>query len=266
MLSARTVLRREGIEIADVRCRHPCGLGRTEVAAQHAIVFVRRGSFVRSADGVEHLLEPSRGYCVSPGQEERYDHPHRGDECTAIRLQPGLLASLWGGGPSVPSTPLVSSSTVDLEHRLLLAASRRGEDPHEVVERTISLSAAALESAEPARVAAGRPATARARRALADDARVALVADPDRPLTDLAAALGASAHHLSRVFRAVTGTTIARYRMTLRAREALERLAGGERSLARLAADLGLADQSHLCRLIRSETGHTPSALRRALT
>ena len=260
------MLRRDGIEITDVTCRHRSGRGRTEVAADHAIVFVRRGCFVRSADGIEHLLEPTRAYCVSPGQEERYDHPHRGDECTAIRLERGLLASVWGGDPSLPSTPLVSSPPVDLEHRLLLAASRRGEDPHEVVERTISLSAAALESVEPARVAAGRPATARARRALADDARAALVADPDRPLTDLAEALGASAHHLSRVFRAVTGNTIARYRMRLRAREALERLAAGERSLARLAADLGLADQSHLCRVIRSETGHTPGTLRRALT
>jgi AraC-like DNA-binding protein len=45
----------------------------------------------------------------------------------------------------------------------------------------------------------------------------------------------------------------------------LERLAGGERDLARLAADVGFADQSHLSRVIRSETGVTPSMLRRAL-
>jgi hypothetical protein len=31
-----------------------------------------------------------------------------------------------------------------------------------------------------------------------------------------------------------------------------------------LTADLGFADQSHVCCVIRSETGHTPSALRRA--
>ena len=35
-------------------------------------------------------------------------------------------------------------------------------------------------------------------------------------------------------------------------------------NLARLAADLGFADQSHLCRVVRAETGSTPSALRRA--
>lgn len=54
--------------------------------------------------------------------------------------------------------------------------------------------------------------------------------------------------------------------MRLRARLGLERLADGERDLARLASELGLADQSHLCRVIRSETGHTPGALRKAMS
>jgi AraC-like DNA-binding protein len=53
--------------------------------------------------------------------------------------------------------------------------------------------------------------------------------------------------------------------MRLRARDALERIAGGERNLARLAADLGFADHSHLCRVVGAETGMTPSALRRML-
>jgi AraC-like DNA-binding protein len=114
-------------------------------------------------------------------------------------------------------------------------------------------------------VAAGRPGTVRERRRVADAAHEALAADPDRSLPELAADLGVSAHHLSRIFRAAAGHTLSRHRMRLRVRAALERLAGGERSLARLAADLGFADQSHLCRVIRSETGHTPSALRRAL-
>jgi AraC-like DNA-binding protein len=74
-----------------------------------------------------------------------------------------------------------------------------------------------------------------------------------------------SPHHLSRVFRAVNGHTLARHRMRLRLRAALERLDGGERNIGRLAAELGFADQSHLCRVVRSETGATPAALRRAL-
>jgi AraC-like DNA-binding protein len=215
---------------------------------------------------VEHLLDPTRAYCMNPGEQQRYDHPHPyGDDCTAVRLDPSLLASLWGGDPTLPSVPVPSSPRIDLEHRLLLAASRRREDPHELVERAIGLTAASLEQADPSRVAAGRPATVQARRALTDATHEALAADPDRSLLELAATLGVSAHHLSRIFRAAAGHTIARHRMRLRVRAALERLAGGESSLARMAADLGFADQSHLCRAVRSETGHTPSALRRAL-
>jgi AraC-like DNA-binding protein len=84
-------------------------------------------------------------------------------------------------------------------------------------------------------------------------------------LLDLARRLHVSPHHLSRVFAAATGVPVARHRRRLRARAALERLAGGETDLARLAADTGFADQSHLCRVLRAETGRTPAALRAAL-
>jgi AraC-like DNA-binding protein len=53
--------------------------------------------------------------------------------------------------------------------------------------------------------------------------------------------------------------------MRLRARAALERIAGGEHDLARLAAEVGFADQSHLSRVLRGETGRPAAALRHAL-
>ena len=87
-----------------------------------------------------------------------------------------------------------------------------------------------------------------------------------RSLTELAQLLSVSPHHLSRVFRAQTGHTIARHRMRLRARAALDRLGDGEPELARLAAELGFADQAHLTRVVRAETGTTPAALRAALS
>ena len=88
---------------------------------------------------------------------------------------------------------------------------------------------------------------------------------PTSPLLGLAQTLCVSPHHLSRTFRSLTGETIARHRLRLRVRTVLERLARGEHHLARLAADVGFSDQSHLCRAVRSETGTTPSALRHAL-
>ncbi|MHB1537997.1 MAG: helix-turn-helix transcriptional regulator [Solirubrobacteraceae bacterium] len=267
MLSARTLLRHDGVEIADVACRHTRGRGHAdEQAGGHAVVFVRRGCFLRSAEGVETLLDPTLTYCMNPGEEQRYDHPHdHGDDCTSLQLAPDLVASLWAGEETLPSVPLPTSPEIDLAHRLLLSAARRGDDTHEILERAILLTAQALEQADPRRVATGRPASTRARRAVADGAREILAANPERSLADLARELAVSPHHLSRIFRAATGHTISRHRMRLRARGALEQLAGGEQNLARLAADLGFADQSHLCRVLRSETGHTPSALRHIL-
>lgn len=266
VLTGHRLFDEHGVAITDVTCRQPPGTGDTHEPAHHAIVFVRRGCFVRRVDGTDHLLDPTRIYCINPGDEQRYDHPHaHGDDCTSMRFDPSLLGSLWGHDPTLPSHPITSSPGIDLEHRHLLAAAHRGDDAAEVHERALALAAAALAQVDAARVASGRPATVRARRALVDAAREALAADPGFSLIDLARALGVSPHHLSRTFHAGTGHTIARHRMRLRVRAALERLAGGDDCLAGLAADVGFSDQSHLCRVIRKETGHTPTALRHAL-
>jgi hypothetical protein len=69
MLSTRTILRREGVEIADVACRHAAGRGTPgEQTGDQALVFVRRGCFVRSAGGAETFLDPTVAYCTNPGR------------------------------------------------------------------------------------------------------------------------------------------------------------------------------------------------------
>ena len=144
--------------------------------------------------------------------------------------------------------------------------ARRGDDEHQLYERALRLIAAVLQSASPGRVASGSPGRARARHALAAAAREALAERPERTLPELARELTVSPHHLSRVFSAITGQTISRHRMRLRTRAVLERLAAGEDDLACLAADLGFTDQSHLYRVLRSETDVAPSVLRRLLS
>jgi AraC-like DNA-binding protein len=267
MLSKRVVLDSDAIAIEDFACRHPGRRGDAVApTTRHALVFVRRGCFIRSVDGVESLLDPTLAYCTSPGEEERFDHPGTsGDDCTIIALDPALAASLWGGDETFLTGPLPVPPRLDLAHRLLLASGPKASDPDQLIERAITLAAATLEQADPQRAGAGRPATARARRLLVDGARELLAAEPGCPLPRLARTLSVSPHHLSRIFRVATGHTISRHRMRLRARAALERLAAGEDDLARLAADVGFADQSHLCRVLRADTGQPPSALRRAL-
>lgn len=268
MLTRITLLSREGIELDDVACRHRRGAGDSdEHAGGHAIVFVRRGCFARSVEGVTAIYDPTLAYCLTPAQEQRYDHPHdSGDDCTVLRFSGALIESLCGGERSLPPGPIVTGPGLDLQHRLLLAAARRRQDEHALVERCILLAADVIEQHDPRPVTSGRPSTARARQQLADNARERLAADPGRSLTDLSGELAVSPHHLSRVFRQVTGQTISGHRVRLRVRTALERIAGGNRDLARLAAELGFSDQSHLARCVRMETHATPSALRRALS
>jgi AraC-like DNA-binding protein len=266
VLRAEILLDRDGVQVTDVACRHESGRGDAYEAGHHAVVFVRRGCFVRQAGGSAQVLDATSIYCINPGDEQRYDHPHPvGDDCTSVRIDARLLASLWGGEPTLPALPLRSSPRVDLEHRLLLAAVRRDGLPDALVERTIALVAAVLAGSDARRVASGRPSAIRDRAALVDAVRQRLAADPTVSLPDLAAALHVSPHHLSRTFRAVTGHTISRHRMRLRARTALERLAQGDHDLTRLAADLDFTDHSHLCRVLRAETTRTPSALRHHL-
>ena len=265
MLHTRTVVDRDGVTIRDVACRDASDRADApEEATAHTVVFVRRGSFVRTAAGVESVCDPTVAYCTSPGDEECFEHPHTdGDDCTAVSFDPSVATSLWADEP-VPGA-LPTPPHVDLEHRILLAAGHGAADPRELAEGAIGLVAHALELNGHRAVAAGRPTADRARRTVVNDAREALAADPDLSLPELAHAVAVSPHHLSRIFRRATGQTISRHRMRLRARDVLERFADGERDLARLAADAGFADQSHLCRVMQAETGRAPSTLRALL-
>src|SRR5262249_31178857 len=157
-------------------------------------------------------------YFQRAGQEEEYAHPHDGgDRCTAIWADETLFAALLAGDPTLP---VATAPRVDLAQRQLASE-----------EDGVALLAAVLASVVPARVAAGRPATAQARRRVAGDARDALAVDPRLGLLDLARAIAVSPHHLSRVFREEVGVSVSTYRRRLRVRAALERLSAGERDL-----------------------------------
>jgi AraC-like DNA-binding protein len=166
----------------------------------------------------------------------------------------------------VPDAPVFTAGAVDLAHRALAARASHGAGALELGERVALLAAWSLGQQLPERVSSGQPATATARRRLADAAREALTAESEPlGLGDLARLVGASPYHLSRVFQAETGLSLTRFRNRLRVRRALERLAAGEPSLARLAADLGFADHAHLTRTVREQLGRTPTQLRHLL-
>jgi AraC-like DNA-binding protein len=229
-----------------------------EAPSSYGVVFVRSGCFRRLSNGVESVLDPTSVYFESPGREQRLLHPRDGgDRRTAIELAPELLEPLLN--VPLPAAAVMSTPFVDLEHRRLLALAHR--TPAQVDEdqvMTLVMSVVAQASA------ARRTADSVRRRAV-DTVRELLTADPRLSLLALARHVALSPYHLSRIFAAETGQTISNYRNCLRARAALERIGEGERSLARMAADLGFADHAHLTRVVRREAGAPPSTLRELL-
>jgi AraC-like DNA-binding protein len=254
MLSSAALLTTPDLKVRDLHCAHARGgWSETEFSRHSAIIFVRRGSFRRRGTHGDEVIEPGVAYFQRAGEEEEFAHPcDGGDRCTSVGVSEALLASLLGGDPVLPGRLVPTSPHEDLVARL----PQREED-------VIGLVANVLAAAVPRRVAAGRPATAHARRRAVSDAREALAHDPSLGLPDLARLVAVSPHHLSRIFRAEVGVSISSYRRRLRLRAALERIEQG--ALARVAADAGFADHAHLTREMRTLLGTTPSALQREI-
>ncbi len=263
--SKRVVAAGEGFVVCDVRCQAPGpAWSPPEVAQGYVLVFVRAGSFCRRVNGRERFMDAVSAYFDTPGGEQQIAHPGTGgDACTAIELTQDLAGVLAGEDPARISEPRLTPVDAALAVQLLTRQASRA-DRSEVTEAVIRLVSAAITG--PGRLPSPpRATTQTAWRRLADGTKQILSCDPEASLHELARRQSVSPHHLSRVFHACTGKTVSAYRNQLRVREALERLAEGERSLTGLANDLGFADHAHLARTVRREAGAVPSVLRRLL-
>jgi AraC-like DNA-binding protein len=258
VLSFIALAARPEFTVSAVDCRDDHrGWSAEQPRADVRLVLVRRGGFRRRVRGACTDLDRTVGYLGLPGEEEHFSHPAGGDVCTSISLRPDLWRSLAGEAPLVAGSSLYVDGGLDLAHRRLLLAAR--EDG---AEELVGLVARAVQQVVTTPVPAGTgdgTLVAKARGVIGDDhpAASGLI-----PLADL---LGVSPYRLSRAFTRELGVSLTRYRNGVRVSRALDRLEEGEPSLAALAADLGFADQAHLCRTVREHLGHTPTALRRLL-
>ncbi|MEU5087792.1 AraC family transcriptional regulator [Streptomyces sp. NPDC021356] len=263
----RVYLSEDDVHLADVRCGSTTrGWSQPRPATVFGLVLLRDGVLRGRVDGVEHVLDAASVLVERIGTEQQFAHPQGPDTFTEIVLSEPRVADLLGGDPTVPEGLVMVTPQLALTHRMLLSRARQGADDFELGEYTARLAADVFARLAPARVACGRPASAAARRRLVDDARAALAAEPTIGLEALGRAVGASPHHLSRVFTAVTGTTLSAHRGRLRLARVLDRLSEGERDLAGLARELGYTDQSHMTRAVRRAAGLPPGRLRALLT
>jgi AraC-like DNA-binding protein len=267
MLTGVDLATRPDLTVRAVTCRDDHkGWSEAEVRDDYRMVLVRRGRFRRRAAGVTSDVDRTLAYMGLPGEEEYFAHPSGGDICTSVSLKPALWPSLAGDATAMARPSVYVDARLDLAHRRVLAAAATGDIDYALTQELIGLLSAAL-----GQVAAGRTeATVQAsgiERRLVAAARDAIL--DGHPASDgllpLAELLGVSPYRLSRAFSREMGVSVTRYRNRVRVGRALDRLEGGERSLGVLAAELGFADQAHLCRTVREHLGHTPAALRRLL-
>ncbi|MFI5807021.1 helix-turn-helix transcriptional regulator [Streptomyces sp. NPDC051561] len=276
----RVLLRTAGLGIVDVHCcEDRTGFAGPGCEDMYGVVLTRAGSYLRRVNGEEFFVDSTGGYVMCPGDEHLIAHPvGPGDRSTILQCDRDLFNDLFVERSS--RRHVLVDGVTDLRHRALVAAARRGADPFELAERAhVLLDAVAGAASQEAagrpqrtaslRTAALRTTTQRAHRRIAADACAVLAARTAYPpvpaLGELAREIGVSPHHLSRVFRAVTGRTLTAYRNALRVRAVLQAIEEGQWGLRALAATHGFADQAHLTRVMRQYTGSLPSAVREQL-
>ncbi|MEV6304211.1 helix-turn-helix transcriptional regulator [Actinoplanes sp. NPDC051861] len=251
----------DGMRLFEARCGlDGARYGPVGYATGHRLVLPRSGAYLMRINGREVFVDSGAALLIRAGDEMRVAHPLGGGDTFTDVILDAEIADRWPR--SAYRFPL--DDATDLDHRLLIATCRREFDALAAGERLQSL----LDRLAPhaAWRGSGSPATAVAHRRLATEAREVLAegryADG---LAGIAARVNCSPHHLSRIFRSVTGETLTAYRNRMRVRAVLSDVQDGADCLRTLAARYGFADQSHLTRVVRKHLGRPPNAVVRIL-
>jgi AraC family transcriptional regulator len=153
----------------------------------------------------------------------------------------------------------------------LLADAVEALDRDQEVTRTLLRQATMLlQSATARRELTGALTPARAALAPWQAKRIASHIDSnlDRslPLSELANVTGLSNSYFSRAFKGTFGQAPHAFILSRRLERARHEILAGQKPLSQIALSCGFADQAHLARLFRRETGQPPSEWRRRQT
>lgn len=250
MAAVRTLCEGTHVTVRDVACCAPRGgPGATRGGEGTHLVFVRRGAFVAHLGARAYVADPCTALVSWADTEYRLSHPGAsGDDCTVLELAPELADELLYRRRARRDIEIALSPVQQLRYARMLGSEG-------VEEAAIELAGVTLGHAD------GIVGAPHARRVMVRRVREMLAADPtvSRPVGELARAVGASPHHMMRVFRAETGLTLRAYRVRLRLALALHRV---DEDLAALASELGFASHAHLTDTFTRYLGASPRALR----
>lgn len=255
------------------------GRSRPEHSDRHSIAFVRQGAFKFHRGADEHMIDSFTAVLFAEGDRFSVSHPcNCGDECIEIwfsndlRLEARSSVNRYATRSKLEerSAVLPIHGGIRTEAMMLATRIERQEpDPLEIEERLLKLLEAVSRLEE---AGSGNGAAARRRnrnRALAqvETVKEMLLSDLGRlwTLNELAADVGASPFHLTRLMREFTGMTLHQYLNRQRLAAAHHAVLSGADNLALLAFDVGFSSHSHFTAAFKKEYGVTPSRLRRSL-
>lgn len=275
------VFRTESVRIGRFRCpvgyREFAHCGRPR---SHLVAFPRSSVWIHSMRSRPFVADPGVATIYNPGDEyERSPISPDGDRCEYFGVSEDIALAIAeelepaGRRASGREVFAIAYMPVELSlyahQRAVYAGIRRGEiEPLEAEEQVIAIVAATVAGRGVRRVQApASRSTDTLHKDLAMRAKAVLSRDLAEPVSvsALANELGASPYHLCRVFRRQVGTTLHRYRLELRVRAALERIARPGADLSEVALELGFSSHSHFTTVIRQRLGMPPSAARSLL-
>ena len=249
-----------GLRVADVVCGARCGTRSEEEASDGwTLVLPYRGVFVWEVDGRRIIADPNTVILFAPGQPHRVFHPApAGDACVAIALSDEWAEWITPAGSRMRQHWILDGASQRSLHRVTHHLDIADDDiaAEEAVAFVMDLLTRA---AEP---------LATNHHTLVDTVRERLSSDPSATVTlaQLAVDYGLSRFELARRFRALTGSSIHEYLVSLRLISALGRLREGECDLTSLAIDSGFSSHAHFTSAFTKAFGKPPSAMRRVGT
>jgi len=276
----RTLFQTELVAIGAFRCprHHPRFEDSGPIEQAHLFVFPRTAVTIEHEHGRPFVANANIVTLYNRGQRYlRGAISAEGDRGDWFGVQDelvrGVMARLAPELEDRPEAPFLpararSDSALYLAQRRVheLVSSGAAVDPLAVEELVVMLLERIVELSLGTPAPAPRPVRIRGRtRSELVHAVERLLSDrlPDTlALADVARGVGSSVHHLCRTFRGETGITMHQYRHQLRLRSSLELVRRTDRSLVRIALELGFSSHSHFTSAFRQGFGQPPSSFR----
>ncbi|MFI9460831.1 helix-turn-helix domain-containing protein [Streptomyces xiamenensis] len=206
-----------------------------------------------TVDGTAHLIRPGRVSLVPPGTQVRYRYRGRSEH-----LYAHLRLGTAGAPREVPVIQDTGAELAALTAQLRQAVAAWPDTPQRAAAEVWSALWRVAELVPPRD---GAPRSAHP----AVSAAVRLIeAGLAGPLTvpEIARAVGVSHNHLTRLFRAATGTTVVGYIRARRMARARHFLQATTMSISAVAASVGIPDLQAFNKACRRELGAGPRDIR----